>query len=40
MEMASGTKQKPEKKELVQAAMSGFFAGIQSREAMTPEKSA
>lgn len=29
-----------DKKELAQAAMSGFFAGIQSREALTPEKSA
>ena len=33
-------KNAPAKKELAQAAMSGFFAGILSREAMTPEKSA
>lgn len=30
----------PTKQELADAAMSGFFAGIQSREALTPEKSA
>ena len=30
----------PAKKELAEAAMSGFFAGIMSREAITPEKSA
>lgn len=33
-------KNAPAKKELAQAAMSGFFAGILSREALTPEKSA
>jgi hypothetical protein len=30
----------PTKQELADAAMSGFFAGIQSREAITTEKSA
>lgn len=30
----------PVKKELAEAAMSGFFAGIMSREAITTEKSA
>jgi len=33
-------KNAPEKKEIAKAAMSGFFAGIMSREAITPEKSA
>lgn len=40
MEMVEQIHKKSTKKELAQAAMSGFFAGIQSREALTPEKSA